>query len=208
MEHINREDMLELTRRMTLSRNCFGRVAGGYYNEDGFLENSFNTHFRKLSPSEQNRLLAIAKAIPYSKTNESIRFHRFTDQEKKSGAYRAFWTLNQCELKNDALLESVYEALEDRIVCDTSAAVYFFQGCYDIPVKGTDKKEQWESEEVYKFIICAVCPINDDYVPGEPLEGFLFPAFDQRSSNENGIDIFVANGGDSEEGLLYLFWDD
>ena len=26
--HIDREDMLELTRRMTVSRNCFSRIAG------------------------------------------------------------------------------------------------------------------------------------------------------------------------------------
>ena len=45
MDKINREDMLELTRRMTLKRNCFGRVAGGYYDEDGNLEDSFNVHF-------------------------------------------------------------------------------------------------------------------------------------------------------------------
>lgn len=28
MGKINREDMLELTRRMTLKRNCFDRIAG------------------------------------------------------------------------------------------------------------------------------------------------------------------------------------
>ena len=33
---INREDMLELTRRMTPSRTCMDRIAGGYMDEDGF----------------------------------------------------------------------------------------------------------------------------------------------------------------------------
>ena len=28
--HIDREDMLELTRRMTVSRSCFSRIAGAY----------------------------------------------------------------------------------------------------------------------------------------------------------------------------------
>ena len=32
---INREDMLELTRRMTPSRTSFTRVAGGYMEPDG-----------------------------------------------------------------------------------------------------------------------------------------------------------------------------
>ena len=35
--HIDREDMLELTRRMTVSRNCFSRIAGAYMDEEGFI---------------------------------------------------------------------------------------------------------------------------------------------------------------------------
>ena len=58
------------------------------------------------------------------------------------------------------------------------------------PERGTDKKEQWESEEVYSFLICALCPINGDYIPDEPVEGFLFPAFSERSGNENRIDMY------------------
>ena len=45
--HIDREDMLELTRRMTIARNCFNRVAGAYMDEEGFIDGSFNTHFLK-----------------------------------------------------------------------------------------------------------------------------------------------------------------
>ena len=39
---INREDMLELTRRMTPSRTSFTRVAGGYMEPDGEIDESFN----------------------------------------------------------------------------------------------------------------------------------------------------------------------
>ena len=42
---IDRSDMLELTRRMTPSRNCFGRIAGVYMDQEGFVDESFNTHF-------------------------------------------------------------------------------------------------------------------------------------------------------------------
>ena len=33
MNKINRDDMLELTRRMTPKRNCFSRIAGAYFDE-------------------------------------------------------------------------------------------------------------------------------------------------------------------------------
>ena len=53
--HIDREDMLELTRRMTIARNCFNRVAGAYMDEEGFIDGSFNTHFLKLSPADKEK---------------------------------------------------------------------------------------------------------------------------------------------------------
>ena len=50
---INREDMLELTRRMTLSRNSFTRIAGCYVDNDGDFDGSFNTNFLKLSAPDR-----------------------------------------------------------------------------------------------------------------------------------------------------------
>ena len=32
------EDMLELTRRMTPSRNCFSRIAGAYMDTEGYVK--------------------------------------------------------------------------------------------------------------------------------------------------------------------------
>jgi len=42
-----REDMLELTRRMTPERSSFTRVAGAYFDEDGNLDDTVNIHFLK-----------------------------------------------------------------------------------------------------------------------------------------------------------------
>lgn len=53
---INREDMLELTRRMTPARTSFTRIAGCYVDADGDFDGSFNINFLKLSPSEKKKI--------------------------------------------------------------------------------------------------------------------------------------------------------
>ena len=85
--HIDREDMLELTRRMTVSRSCFSRIAGAYMDEEGFIDGSFNAQFLKLSGSEKERNLNIAKTVPYSNTNVNLKNYRL-DQgvERKESA--------------------------------------------------------------------------------------------------------------------------
>ena len=71
--HLNREDMLELTRRMTLKRNCFDRIAGAYLDRDGVVDGTFNKNFRQLSLPDQQKNLDIAKTIPFSETNVALK---------------------------------------------------------------------------------------------------------------------------------------
>lgn len=82
---INREDMLELTRRMTLKRNCFSRIAGAYIDEEGYIEGTFNTNFLDLSVKEKEQNLAIAKKIPFSETNVEVKAYRFSKESKGNG---------------------------------------------------------------------------------------------------------------------------
>ena len=70
---INREDMLELTRRMTPARTSFTRIAGCYVDADGDFDGSFNINFLKLSASEKTKNLAIAKTIPFAETNTKLK---------------------------------------------------------------------------------------------------------------------------------------
>lgn len=194
MIKINREDMLELTRRMTLKRNCFSRIAGAYMDGEGYVDGTFNTHFQKLSAPEREANLAIAKAIPFSETNVNLKEYRFAPENEKAGStWQLLMALRECELKNDALLDVFYEVIGERYRSADDYAVYFFYGSYDVPIKASDKESLWESEEVYKFLICAICPLHGDYEPGEPECGFLFPAFKDRSTDIHGIEVFDAD---------------
>ena len=102
---INREDMLELTRRMTPSRSCFDRIAGAYINDMGEVDESFNIHFGKLSASEKTRNLELAKAVPFSKTNVQLNEYSFPEALKgKDSMWQLLEAIQQCGLKNDALM--------------------------------------------------------------------------------------------------------
>ena len=74
---INREDMLALTRRMTVKRTSITRIAGGYMDIDGFIDGTFNTSFLKLNPVEQEKNLALAKKVPFAKTNKNLKEYKF-----------------------------------------------------------------------------------------------------------------------------------
>ena len=83
---VNRDDMLELTRRMTPARASIDRIAGAYFDEEGYVDGTFNTHFLKLSASDRGKNLELAKAVLISKTNEQLKEYRIPDESRRPGS--------------------------------------------------------------------------------------------------------------------------
>ena len=71
---INRDDMLELTRRMTIARTSMTRIAGSYMDADGFIDGTFNTNFLKLKNSEKEKNLTSPIMISSQSFSESWHF--------------------------------------------------------------------------------------------------------------------------------------
>ncbi|SFG73660.1 DUF4317 family protein [Oribacterium sp. WCC10] len=200
---INREDMLELTRRMTLSRNCFYRAAGAYMDPEGFIDNTFNVNFRNMGTHDKTVNLEIAKTIPFSKTNQQLRSYAFPSGDMAyDSIHKLLMALSQYGLKDDLLVQTLCEQLAEGIHINQEYGIYIYHGLYDVPVKGSDKEEQGESEEVFQFIICAVSRVDKDYNASKPELGFLFPAFENRSSDPSRIDIFCSDPEHPDMGFV------
>ena len=97
-------------------------------------------------------------------------------------------------LKDDALLFLLYELIGKQYKAAGNYAIYVFHDTYDIPLKGTDNVRQWESEEIYDYIIVAICPLKGEYQAGLPKAGFLYPSFHDRSCNQGHIAIYSKAG--------------
>ena len=188
---INRDDMLELTRRMTPKRTCFSRVAGCYVTRDGEMDGTFNIHFGKLTEAEKKQNLELAKAIPFAKTNIQLKEYNLPNTTGRRDSMRALLTaLKETELKDDALLSILYEVIMERYKVPFDYAITLFFGTYDIPQKGTDGQWIEDSVEMYDFLICSIAPYEGDYEVGWPEFGFLYPAFSDRSPDKDKIDIY------------------
>lgn len=202
---IHREDMMELTRRMTVPRTSMTRIAGSYMASDGFIDGTFNINFLKLSPGEKEKNLAIAKVIPFSETNKNLKRYKFSKEAMKQGSiWQLLMGMKSCGLKNDALMETFYEMVGEIYQANHGYGIFVFHDCYDVPVKAADHERLWESEEVFEYLICAICPVSGDYEPGKPECGFIFPAFSDRSEDQMHVDVFQADPEHAHEEILEL----
>ncbi len=188
---IQREDMLTLTRRMTPARTSITRMAGCYVDADGEFDGSFNIHFQKLSEGEKAKNLKLAKAIPFSRTNQNLKKYEFLQgRQQAGGVWQLLMALRECGLRNDALLDTFYELVMVHYKAPGAYAILFFYDCYDILAKAADKERLWESEEMFAYLICAICPLCGEYEPDEPACGFLFPAFTNGSGDLNHVLVY------------------
>lgn len=198
---IDRNDMLELTRRMTDSRTHLARIAGAYMDEEGYIDGTFNTNFLTLKGAEKKRCLEIAKTIPFSRTNEELQVFDVPGM-KPGSIWQLLYALRDCELKNDALLLSLYEYIGERRTTGIPYAIYVYYGVYDIPVKAADKTRLDESDEVYRYLLVALCPLNAEQEAQMPEAGFLYPALTDRSADLSHVDIFCENTNPEELKLM------
>lgn len=200
---INREDMLELTRRMTPARSSVSRIAGAYFDEEGYVDGTFNTHFLKLSVPDRTKNLNLAKTILISRTNDQMKDYLIPDSARKPGSiWQLLDGIKESELKNDAFLDILYELIQERAHPGYPYACYLYFGQYDVPVKGSDKEWMEGSEEVYTYLLCTISPLIGEYEPGKPEFGFLYPAFRDRTTDNRYINIFEEQKGKYYE--LYM----
>ena len=183
---INREEILALTRRMTVKRTSMTRIAGCYADAEGFIDGTFNVNFLKLSPAEREKNLELAKTVPFAQTNQNLKRYVFPESEQ-GGMRQLLMGIRDCGLKNDALLD-------------------VFHDRYDIPAKAKDKERLGESEQMFEYLICVISPVTGDYEPGKPECGFLFPAFFDGGAALNCVDVFQADSEHPHQELLQILF--
>lgn len=69
-------------------------------------------------------------------------------------------------------------------------AFFLFYGRYDVPAKAEDKARLEDSEELYEYLIGTISPLAGEYEPGKAEFGFLYPAFRDRRSEKEYVNLF------------------
>ena len=118
--------------------------------------------------------------------------------------------------KRQDLLDRLYEQIIARYEYSGNYLILVFHDIYDVITRTEDRSKLDESEEIYEYLICAVCPVelskaglgyreeenrigvrNRDWVVGLPDLGFTYPAFRDRGSDVSAVMYYVKTGKDS-----------
>lgn len=194
----------EIRRHLRRDRSGITHLYGCYVNDAGEIVTEFQHSVAMMPENESDKYFALLRRTLSGAIGKNLIDITFrTAQVADSPEHKLLMELRESQLKDEEKRQALYQKIIASLVFEGSYLILLAFDSYDVPFKSRDDSlQQDNSEEVYRYLLCTVCPVkqtkaNLHYVPEEklfhdggmqntvsaPLLGFLFPAFDQRSTN-------------------------
>ena len=219
---MTKKDVLELKRRFKKSECTFTKMCGCYVNADREIILEIEETFLNLEDEEFFKYLEIAKKTLSGTIGNNLLELEFPLEEEKPGGKQQFLMgLRESGLKNKGLLDTFYHLIIDNYEYAGNYLILIFHDAYDVMKKTSDNQKLDESEEVYEYLLCAICPVelskpglgyledenrigprNRDWVVGAPDSGFVFPAFTDRSTDIHSVLFYTKNAKEPHKELM------
>ena len=202
---MNSKEVGELRRRFQPDRTAISRIYGCYVNSQKEVVSYIDESLGMMPQEEAEQYLALLKKALSGKPGRNLIDIVFTNEQvMDSEEHRMLMALRDSGLKDPAQREAFYhQIIETLDMEESNYLILMAHDAYDVPRRGKDGMKQADaSDEVFRYIICAICPVKDgklelSYYSGEnefhnslakqivsaPELGFLFPAFDDRAAN-------------------------
>ena len=201
---MNTKEIGEIRRRLRRERSNITAIYGCYVNENKEIITEFRQSTGIMPENEADKYYALLRrALSGSIGKNLIDISFKTSQVAGSPEHQLLMDLRKSALKDDELRMTFYKKVMETVELEGNYLILMGCDTYDVPFKSKDDEMQKDaSEETYTYLICAICPVkqtkpNLHYVAEEkvfhdgamnqmvsaPAIGFLFPAFDNRSTN-------------------------
>ena len=201
---MNEKEVGELRRRLRQDRSNIARIYGCYVNTEKEIVAEFSQSPGMMPENEAEKYFALLKRTLSGTIGKNLVDITFkNDQVMGSPEHKLLMDLRACHAKDDGLRMELYQKIIDSVTMETNYLILIGAETYDVPFKSRDDSFQKDaSEESFTFFLCAICPVKETkpnlhYVHEEktfhdgaiaqmvsaPALGFLFPCFDNRSTN-------------------------
>ena len=158
---MNKKDIMELKRRFKKEACTFTRMCGCYVSVEKEKITKIAETFLNLEDEEFYKYLEIAKkTLSGNIGNNLVELAFPREQEAAGGKQQFLMGLRESKLKNDDLLDTFYDMIIDNYDRVGNYLILIFHDAYDVMTKTSDNDKLDESEEVYEYLLCAICPVE------------------------------------------------
>ena len=200
---MNEKEIAELRRRYRSDRTNISRIFGCFVNEKKEIISEFEQSLGSMSEDDADGMLSVLKKVLTGAQGRNLHEIEFSTAEvNESEDYRLIFKLREGKLADSAQRSELYAKVVSSLEIEGNYMILMAHDSYDVFDYGADGEKDIESNTVFSYIVCAICPIKaakqtmSYYIPGKCLRsigadtliarpelGFVFPAFDDRKAN-------------------------
>ena len=220
---MTRKELNEIKSQYTLEDCGILRLCGCYVDGERNKITQFNENFLNLPEEEKHKYFDIFKKTLSGTPGKNLVDMKFNvDAYADEGARTFLMNLRDSGLKDDRLLNEFYDRIINNYSYVGNYLIILINQVYDIPAVTTDNIEMDDaSDEVYSYILCSICHVNlskpglgydeednnfhdkkQNHMVDVPDVGFLFPAFNKRSADEDMTLFYTKDVSEFEDGLI------
>lgn len=220
---MNKKEVLEIRKQFTPANCAITRIAGCYVDYEKNKKMESKSAFLSLPEEEAFKYFDIFKKTLSGTMGKNMLNMEFPiDQEMPGGTQEFLMKLKASKLEDDMLLEEFYDKVIATYEYAENYYIILIHAMYDVPGRSSDNLEMFDaSDEVYEYLVCSICPVSlskaglsynaesnciqdriRDWVVDMPDKGFLFPAFNDRSTDIHGVLYYTKKSEDLQPELI------
>ncbi len=211
---MNKKEISEIKKQFSPANCSITRICGCYVDGEKNKKTELKEAFLSLSEEEMFKYFEIFKKTLSGTIGKNLINMEFPlEQEQEGGTQEFLLRLKNSKLQDDELTEAFYDKIIENYDYGENYYIILIHAVYDIPGKSSDGQEMFDaSDEIYEHILCSICPVKlskaglcynaetnsiedriRDWIVEMPDLGFLFPVFNDRSTDIHGILYYTKN---------------
>lgn len=218
-----RKEINEIKGQYTLQDCGILKLRGCYVDGEKNKVTKLSETFLNLPEEEKHKYFDIFKKTLSGTPGKNLLDMKFNvDAYASDGARTKLFALRDSELKDETLLDEFYDKVITSYNYPGNYLILLINQVYDVPGKTSDGIEMEDaSDEVYSYILCSICHVtlskpglgyneeNNEFhdlrqfhMVDVPDIGFLFPAFNDRSEDDDSVLFYTKDADDFQSSFL------
>lgn len=211
---MNKKEISEIKKQFSPANCSITRICGCYVDGDKNKKTELKEAFLSLSEEEMFKYFEIFKKTLSGTLGKNLLNMEFpTNQEADGGTQEFLMRLRASRLTDDELIQQFYDRIIENYDYPENYYIILVHAVYDIPGKSSDGLDMFDaSDEIYEHLLCSICPVKlskaglcynaetnliedriRDWIVEMPESGFLFPVFNDRSTDIHGLLYYSKN---------------
>ena len=214
---MNKKEIAEIKKNFTDDCNFFtiNRVVTAFVDAEKNIKCKTNRLYNIIPQDESELILADLKKTLSGRIGANLLEYPFPKDAILEGGQQQFlWKVLKSKLADEEIVDEFLNTIVEKVEYVSTYSIFTAHCTYTVLKKNKmDEIDEEEADNDYSFIITAICPVNlridgliydeeqnaiakkegSDRIVELPTDGFLFPLFNDRAPDVNGVLYYTKN---------------